>query len=44
MKSFLDGVTVGTTKRVDTQDPVVAEADEEIHKSVLETVVLDRAG
>ena len=28
MKSILDGVTVGTTKRADAHDPVVAKADE----------------
>ena len=43
MKSILDGVTMGITKRVDAQDPVMAEADEEIHKPVQETVVLARA-
>ena len=43
MKSILDGIIVGTNKKVDTQDPVVAEADEEIHKPVQETVILARA-
>ena len=43
MKSILDGITVGMTERLDTQDPVVAEADEEIHKPVQETTVLARA-
>ena len=43
VKSILDRVTVGTTERVDAHDPVVAEADEEIHKQVWETAVLARA-
>ena len=43
MKSILDGVTVGTTERADTHDPVVAKADEEIHKQVQETAILARA-
>ena len=43
MKSILDGVTVETMERVDTHDPMVAEADEEIHKQVQETVILARA-
>ena len=43
MRSILDGVAVGMTRRADAQDPVVAEADEEIHKQVQETVVLARA-
>ena len=30
MKSILDGVTMGITERVDTHNPVVGEADEEI--------------
>ena len=40
MKSILDGVTVGTTERADAHDPVVVEADEEIHKPVQETMIL----
>ena len=40
VKSILDGVTTELTKRVDAQDPVGAEADEENHKPVQETVVL----
>ena len=36
MKSILDGVTVGMMERADAQDPVVAKADEEIHKPVQE--------
>ena len=43
MKSILDGVTVGMTKRTDDQDPVVAKTDEDIHKPVQETAVLTRA-
>ena len=42
MKSILDGVTMGTTKRADAQDPAVAETDEEIHKPVWETAILAR--
>ena len=41
--SILDGVTVGTTERADTQDPAVAKTDEEIHKPIQETVILARA-
>ena len=40
MKSILNGVTVGTTERVDTHDPAVAKANKEIHKQVMETVIL----
>ena len=43
VESILDGVTVGTVDRADTHYPVVAEAGEEIHKQVLETVVQARA-
>ena len=43
MKSILDGVTMGTTERADAHDLAVAEADEEIHKQVWETAILDRA-
>ena len=43
MKSILDGVTMGTTEREDANNPVVAKADEEIHKQVKETVILARA-
>ena len=42
VKSILDGITVGTIERADTQDPVVVKADEEIHKPVWETVILAR--
>ena len=34
---------MGMMKRADDQDPVVAEAVEEIHKQVQETAVLARA-
>ena len=34
MKSITDRVTVGTIGRVDAHNPVVTEADEEIHKQV----------
>ena len=37
MKSILDGVTM---EGADAQDLVMAEADEEIHKQVQETVIL----
>ena len=40
MKSILDGVTMETTERADAQDVGLAEADEEIHKQVQETVIL----
>ena len=43
VKSILDGVTMGMTKRVDVQDSAVAEADEEIYKPVQETAILARA-
>ena len=43
VNSILDGITVGMTKNADAQDPVVAKADEDIHKPVQEIVVLDRA-
>ena len=43
MKSILDEVTVRMTERADAHDPVVTEADEEIHKHVQEIVVLARA-
>ena len=43
MKSILDGVTMGNTKRADVHDLVVAKADEEIHKPVWETVILAQA-
>ena len=41
--SILDGVTMGTTERADAHDPVVAKADEEVHKPVQETVNLAQA-
>ena len=43
MKSILDGFTVGTSYRADAQDPLVAKADEDLHKLVQDTVVLARA-
>ena len=43
VKSILDGVTMGKTKRADAQDPVVAEADEEIHKPIQKTAILATA-
>ena len=43
MKSILDRVTMGMTERADAHDMVEAEADEEIHKKVWETVILARA-
>ena len=39
VNSILDGVTIGTTGRVNAHDPVVAEADKRIHKQVEETAV-----
>ena len=42
VKSILDEVTVGKTDRVDTQNPAVAKADEDINKPVQETAVLAR--
>ena len=42
MKAILDGVTVEKIERVDAHDPVVAEADEEIHKQVQITAVQAR--
>ena len=32
VKSILDRVTIGTAERADAHDPMVAEADERIHK------------
>ena len=43
VKSILDGVTMGMTKRADAQDPVVAKADEDVPKLVQEIAVLARA-
>ena len=43
VKSILDGITVGTKWRADVHNPAVAEADEEIHKQVWETVIQARA-
>ena len=39
VKSFLDGVTVGTTGRADVYDLMVAEADKRIHQQVEEAAV-----
>ena len=39
VKSILERVTVGTAGRTDAHDPVVAEANERIHKQVEETAV-----
>ena len=39
VKSILDGVTIGTAGRADAHDPVVAEANERIHRQVKETAV-----
>ena len=44
VKSILDRVTMGMTERVDAHDPVVAEADEEIHKQVWKTDQADAEG
>ena len=44
MKSILDGITFETIGWADAHDPVVAEANEEIHKQVWETAVQARAG
>ena len=43
VKSILDGVTMGMSKRADTHHPAVAHADEEINYQVQETVILARA-
>ena len=43
MKSILYGVTVGTTKRAEAHDLVVAKADKEIHKPGQGTVILAQA-
>ena len=37
------GVTMGTTERVYAHDPVVANADEKIHKPFQETAILAQA-
>ena len=39
VKSILDGVTIGTTGRVNAHDPMVAEANERIHKQFEVTAV-----
>ena len=38
VNSILEGVTMGKTDRADAHNLAVAEADEEIHKQVQETV------
>ena len=43
VKSILDGVPIGTIERADAHDPVVAEADEKLHKQIQETAVQVRA-
>ena len=43
VKSILDRITMETIGRADVHDPVVVEADEEIHKQVWETAVKARA-
>ena len=40
VKSILNGVTVGTMERADAYDTVVAQAEEDTHKLVQETVIL----
>ena len=40
VKSILDGVTMGTTKRADAHDLVVAKANKETHKPFQETAIL----
>ena len=39
VKSILDGVTIGTAGRANTNDPIVAEVDKRIHQQVKETAV-----
>ena len=43
VKSILNRVTIGTIGRADACDPVMAEANEKIHKQVEETAVQMRA-
>ena len=43
VKSILDRVTMGTTKRADAHHLALADADKEIHKQVQETAILARA-
>ena len=42
VKSILDRVAMGSTGRTDAHDPVVAEADDEIHNQVWEAAILAR--
>ena len=39
VKYILDGITTGTIVSVDAHDPILVEADEEIHNQVRETAV-----
>ena len=39
VKSILEGVTMGSTRRADAHDPVVAETDDDIHKKVQEAAM-----
>ena len=43
MKSIMDGVVVGTTRRTDTHNPAVVAADEKLHEQVQKTVAQARA-
>ena len=43
MQSLPDRITMGTIGRVDVHNPVVVEADEEMHKEFGETAVQARA-
>ena len=43
VKSIMDGVTIGTIGRADAHVPAVTEANERIHKWVVETAVHVRA-
>ena len=43
VKSILDGVAVGTTKRADAHDLSVPETDKEIHMPFQETMILAQA-
>ena len=40
LKSILDGVAMGTTKKADAHDPTVPQADKNIHKPFQETAIL----
>ena len=43
VKSILDGVTMGSSRRADAHNPVVAETDEEMHKQVQEVAIQAKA-